>query len=185
MSIFQRYGLKYSLSFLLGQERFSTHGGAPEHPDFCEGITQTVRVIKRSKNNGGMARNDRPINLEEDCWIGKNSKVEKKFNISTNHLHYNKTAVNALMSSKHFKITILRNPESQFVSSFKVTRRSTTLQCNTVKIFWTRCQCHTRNMPDCIPDVISYVLKVVLPYVLKTNLVLHSFLHNYKSSVAL
>lgn len=121
MSIFQRYGLKYSLSFLLGQERFSTHGGAPEHPDFCEGITHTVRVIKRSKNNGGMARNDRPINLEEDCWIGKNSKVDKKFNISTNHLHYNKTAVNALMSSNHFKLTILRNPESQFVSSFKVT----------------------------------------------------------------
>ena len=23
-----------------------------------------------------MARNDRPINLEEDCWIGKNSKIE-------------------------------------------------------------------------------------------------------------
>ena len=65
-----------------------------------------------------MARNDRPINLEEDCWIGKNSKIEKKFNISTNHLHYNKTAVNALMSSNHFKLTILRNPESQFVSSF-------------------------------------------------------------------
>ena len=72
-----------------------------------------------------MARNDRPINLEEDCWIGKNSKIEKKFNISTNHLHYNKTAVNALMSSNHFKLTILRNPESQFVSSFKVRKFST------------------------------------------------------------
>ena len=67
-----------------------------------------------------MAINDRPINLEKDCWIGKNSKIEKTFNISTNHLHYNKTAVNALMSSNHFKLTILRNPESQFVSSFKV-----------------------------------------------------------------
>ena len=67
-----------------------------------------------------MAINDRPINLEKDCWIGKNSKIERTFNISTNHLHYNKTAVNALMSSNHFKLTILRNPESQFVSSFKV-----------------------------------------------------------------
>ena len=83
-------------------------------------ITHTLWVIKRKKNNGGMAINDRPINLEKDCWIGKNSKIEKKFNISTNHLHYNKTAVNALMSSNHFKLTILRNPESQFVSSFKV-----------------------------------------------------------------
>ena len=114
MSIFQRYGLKYSLSFLLGQECFRHFMG------LLSILWRQRAFWKQSKNNGGMARNDRPINLEEDCWIGKNSKIEKKFNISTNHLHYNKTAVNALMSSNHFKLTILRNPESQFVSSFKV-----------------------------------------------------------------
>ena len=107
MSLFQRYGLRYKMKFLLGE------------------------------NNGGMARNDRPINLEDDCWIGmthnsipnpypllgKNSKNEENkanFNISTNHVHYNKTAINRLMTSNHFKITILRKPETQFVSSFKV-----------------------------------------------------------------
>ena len=56
---------------------------------------------------------------------GKNSKFESKrkgFNISTNHLHYNKTAVDTLMASNVAKISILRNPESQFMSSFKERR---------------------------------------------------------------
>ena len=104
---------------------FSTLYGAIEHITALQSRLWRQRAFwKQLKNNGGMARNDRPINLEEDCWIGKNSKIEKKFNISTNHLHYNKTAVNALMSSNHFKLTILRNPESQFVSSFKVRKFS-------------------------------------------------------------
>lgn len=89
MSIVQRYGLKHNMSFLLGE------------------------------NNGGMAHNERPLNLEDDCWIGKNSETQKKFNISTNHIHYNRTAVDALMAAPYHRVTILRDPETQFVSSFK------------------------------------------------------------------
>ena len=40
MSLFQRYGLRHNFTFLLGE------------------------------NNGGMAKNERPLNLEDDCWIG-------------------------------------------------------------------------------------------------------------------
>merc|ERR1719238_1862725 len=74
MSVFQRYGLKHGMNFLLGE------------------------------NNGGMARNERPLNLENDCWIGKNTRnVQQKFNISTNHIHYNRSAVDALMFDPYFK----------------------------------------------------------------------------------
>ena len=61
---------------------------------------------------------------ESDCWIGKNSAEFKKFNISFNHIHYNRTAVDGLMVNPYFKITILREPETQFVSSFKVIQMS-------------------------------------------------------------
>ena len=54
---------------------------------------------------------------EKDCWIGKFA-VTKKFNISTNHLHYNKTAVEHVMTPGVKKIGIVREPESQFISSF-------------------------------------------------------------------
>jgi len=87
MSIMQRIGLHYEANFLLGE------------------------------NRGGMAVNNRPFNLEKDCWLGKNFPDEK-FTLSTNHLHYNKTAMDAVMKSPYVSLGIMREPESQFISSF-------------------------------------------------------------------
>ena len=89
MSIFQRFGLKYGSRFLMGE------------------------------NHGGMAVNNRPFNLEDDCWIGKNLKGKKvEFELSTNHLHYNKTAIDFVMKSPYVRIGIAREPESHFISSY-------------------------------------------------------------------
>ena len=89
MSIFQRFGLKYKARFLMGE------------------------------NHGGMAVNNRPFNLDMDCWIGKNMATEKiEFELSTNHLHYNGTAVDHLMKKPFVKIGIAREPESHFISSY-------------------------------------------------------------------
>lgn len=87
MSIMQRIGLHYNASFLLGE------------------------------NRGGMAVNNRPFNLEKDCWLGKNFP-DMKFTISTNHLHYNRTAIDEVMQGPYVKLGIIREPESQFISSF-------------------------------------------------------------------
>lgn len=87
MSIMQRIGLSYDMNFLMGE------------------------------NHGGMAVNNRPFNLEKDCWIGKNDQ-SIKFSMSTNHLHYNKSAVDAVMKHPFVRLGIMREPESQFISSF-------------------------------------------------------------------
>ena len=77
MSIMQRIGLHYDMNFLMGE------------------------------NHGGMAVNNRPFNLEKDCWIGKNDP-NIKFSMSTNHLHYNKTAIDAVMQHPFVRDTLLR-----------------------------------------------------------------------------
>ena len=56
-------------------------------------------------------------NKEQDCWIGKFDET-RKFNISTNHLHYNRSAIEHVMTPSVKKIGIVREPESQFISSF-------------------------------------------------------------------
>ena len=154
---------------------FSTLYGAIEHNMAPLSTAWRKRAFwKQPKNNGGMARNDRPINLEEDCWIGKNSKIEKKFNISTNHLHYNKTAVNALMSSNHFKLTILRNPESQFVSSFKVSKFSTKTRNFWPKIltkFWQRGWKIFENLIDLFSIITIYSRNWQLSWIHDPNII--------------
>ena len=71
------------------------------------------------ENHGGMAVNNRPFNLEDDCWIGKNLQSEKvEFEVSTNHLHYNRTAIDYVMKKPFVKIGIAREPESHFISSY-------------------------------------------------------------------
>jgi len=87
MSIFQRFGLKYNSRFLMGE------------------------------NRGGMAVNSRPVNLESDCWLGKNIEG-LKFDLSCNHLHWNKTMIDALMVEGYKSIGIAREPNSHFISSF-------------------------------------------------------------------
>ena len=77
MSIMQRIGLHYDMNFLMGE------------------------------NHGGMAVNNRPFNLEKDCWIGKNDP-RIKFSMSTNHLHYNKTAIDAVMQHPFVRDTLLK-----------------------------------------------------------------------------
>ena len=73
------------------------------------------------ENHGGMAVNNRPFNLEMDCWIGKNRRADfgpETFELSTNHLHYNQTAIDSLMKKPFVKIGIAREPKSHFISSY-------------------------------------------------------------------
>ena len=69
------------------------------------------------ENHAGMYKNDRPFSTSSDCWIGKSDK-NVKFDISTNHLHYDKEEIGAVMKPGFKKIGIIREPESQFISSF-------------------------------------------------------------------
>ena len=59
-----------------------------------------------------------PFNLET-CYLGANVPEQKKFDISLVHMRYNKTAVDQLMHPNHKKITILREPTTYFISSWR------------------------------------------------------------------
>ena len=68
------------------------------------------------EGTAGLYHNARPFNLD-DCWIGKYDSSQR-FNISANHLHWNKTAIDSLMWSPYKRIAVVREPESQFISSY-------------------------------------------------------------------
>ena len=60
-----------------------------------------------------------PFSLEA-CWLGRNIKPNKPiFDFSYAHMRYNKTAVDAIMHPKTKKISILRDPTTNFISSWK------------------------------------------------------------------
>jgi len=58
----------------------------------------------------------------EACWLGRNIKPTPIFDISYVHMRYNKTAVDKLMHPKTKKISILREPKTNFISSWKYYR---------------------------------------------------------------
>ena len=68
------------------------------------------------EGTAGLYHNARPFSLE-DCWIGKYDK-SYTFNISANHLHWNKSAIDTLMAKPYKRIAVVREPESQFISSY-------------------------------------------------------------------
>jgi len=68
------------------------------------------------EGTAGLYHNARPFSLE-DCWIGKYDK-SYTFNISANHLHWNKSAIDSLMAKPYKRIAVVREPESQFISSY-------------------------------------------------------------------
>ena len=66
--------------------------------------------------NGAMSQVHTPIS-ERDCWIGKNLGL--KYNISTQHLKYNKTLIDNVMQPGYKRISIIREPTSNFISSYR------------------------------------------------------------------
>ena len=59
-----------------------------------------------------------PFN-EDLCFLGRDIENRPKFDISYIHMRYNKTAVDNVMHPDSFKLTILRDPLTNFVSSWK------------------------------------------------------------------
>jgi len=59
-----------------------------------------------------------PFN-EEVCFLGRDIKPRPAFDISYVHMRYNRTAVDRLMHSETRKVTILRDPMDNFMSSWK------------------------------------------------------------------
>ena len=71
-------------------------------------------------SNGGMffANAYMPFNAET-CFFGSSIKNRPLFDISYVHMRYNKTAVEMVMKPDTKKITILRNPLDNFISSWR------------------------------------------------------------------
>ena len=68
--------------------------------------------------NGAMANLQKPISFDRDCWIGKNVP-EEKFQISTQHLKYNKELIDSVMKPNTRFFSIIRDPTTNFVSSYR------------------------------------------------------------------
>jgi hypothetical protein len=70
--------------------------------------------------NGAMffANGELPFNLDV-CFVGRDFKERPKFDISFVHMKYNQTAVNELMQPDTFKVSILRDPVENFISSWR------------------------------------------------------------------
>ncbi|CBY39255.1 unnamed protein product [Oikopleura dioica] len=70
--------------------------------------------------NGAMffANGEMPFNLDV-CFVGRDFKDRPKFDISFVHMKYNQTAVNELMQPDTFKVSILRDPVENFISSWR------------------------------------------------------------------
>jgi len=89
MAIMQRFGIQNNLTFFLGESM-----------------------------NGAMSNLQIPISYERDCWIGKNLP-EEKFQISTQHLKYNKELIDNVMEPGTKFFSIIRDPTTNFVSSYR------------------------------------------------------------------
>lgn len=67
-----------------------------------------------------MAETHEPISFERDCWIGKGQNHQNiKFDISTQHLKYNRTFMDGVMKPNYKRISIIRQPTSNFISSYR------------------------------------------------------------------
>ena len=70
--------------------------------------------------NGAMffANGELPFNLDV-CFVGRDFKQRPKFDLSFVHMKYNRTAVDELMQPDTFKVSILRDPVENFISSWR------------------------------------------------------------------
>jgi len=79
----------------------------------------TTFLMGESSNGGFFFANAyMPFNAET-CFLGSNLPKRPLFDISYVHMRYNKTAINMLMHPDHKKITILRDPFENFISSWR------------------------------------------------------------------
>ena len=67
--------------------------------------------------NGAMSQINLPLSRERDCWIGKS--LDMRYSISTQHLKYNKTLIKEVMKPGAKYFSIIREPTSNFVSSYR------------------------------------------------------------------
>ena len=74
-------------------------------------------IYCRPLMNGALSQLNVPLSREHDCWIGKS--LNMRYSISTQHLKYNRTLIKEVMKpgSKYF--SIIREPTSNFVSSYR------------------------------------------------------------------
>lgn len=71
-------------------------------------------------SNAAMFFINQYMSFNEDlCFLGRDLPDRPRFDISYIHMRYNKTAVDNVMHEDTFKITILRDPMTNFMSSWK------------------------------------------------------------------
>ena len=80
------------------------------------GIRHNSTFFIGESMNGAMSQVHVPIS-EKDCWIGKH--LDLTYNISTQHLKYNKTLIDSVMQPGYKRISIIREPTSNFISSYR------------------------------------------------------------------
>lgn len=81
------------------------------------GIRHNSTFLLAENMNGALSQLHTPISQDRDCWVGKH--LGMKFNISTQHLKYNRDLINSVMIPGHKKISIIREPTSNFISSYR------------------------------------------------------------------
>ena len=70
------------------------------------GIRHNSTFLLAENMNGALSQLHTPISQDRDCWVGKH--LGMKFNISTQHLKYNRDLINSVMIPGHKKISIIR-----------------------------------------------------------------------------
>jgi len=80
------------------------------------GIRNNLTFLIGETTNGRLSLHQDPVSYERDCWIGKGTGI--RFNISTQHLKYNRTFMKNQMARGAKFFTVIREPTSQFVSSY-------------------------------------------------------------------
>ena len=81
------------------------------------GIRNNSTFFLGENMNGGLSPLNYPISSEKDCWIGKSTAMT--YSMSTQHLKYNRTLINQVMNPGSKFFTIIREPTSNFVSSYR------------------------------------------------------------------
>lgn len=82
-------------------------------------VPGTNFLLGESSNGGLFFTNAYMPFSAETCFMGQNLENRPKFDISYVHMRYNKTAVDIVMQPDTKKISILRNPLDNFVSSWR------------------------------------------------------------------
>ena len=81
------------------------------------GIRNNSTFLLSETPNGALSTFERPISIKKDCWIGKSTGMS--YSMSTQHLKYNRTLIKNLMNPGSKYISIVREPTSNFVSSYR------------------------------------------------------------------